>query len=449
MTYGQFAGFGGYGAPTGVMGGFSGIVVPGGVGIRPWAMVTGSYIDSRQDALDSNGNLFEAKSRARYGAASFGVGGTRSWERTTVSLSYAGGARLFEDQKNLGLGRWSHSVALGVSHQVSERFTVFSTAVSGWSNGGYGFGGGLAGAGFGMPFGIGTTFGVGATTTDFGNPNDNGIVDNEPFNVRTSFLGASAGFGYRASMKWTVSVGGGGFLVRRDSNTLVGTEGATAWAVAGYSPDQRSQIQLYYSFSDFIYRNMFGGNQVHRAMIGYGRQLSEKTMFRVYAGAGFFHSTFLGVVHLDPALAALLGYSGASYIVRDVNSMGATGGAILSHTFRYTQAALNYTRGVTPGDGLLLASRRDSISALASIPTRTRLSMGAVVNFTRASGLLQSAITKNWTGSVSAGYRLGAGFSLTASGGYRLYQFPNQFDQRSRVFSVGLAWYPSDFPFAF
>jgi hypothetical protein len=435
---GQVGGFGGFGTASGSM---LNVGSPNTAGaerfsIYPWLAVSGNYATSVQPQA-GGGDL----TNSFYGGvAGYGLGGRKAWYRTSLGISFAGMYR----PKIGGAPRSfsAHTLALGVSHLAGPRTRVSAGVTSGYSNGGMGIGAGMVGGGMALPFGTGAFMQAGQV--DFGNPNDNGIVDNEFFDVGVLFGGATVGIVHQLGQRWNVGAGGGTFLTRRRYRGLQEMQGFSGYAMASYSIDRSSSLGVQYAEQHFSHRGLFGNNRVQSTSVFYRRQLTPTVSTGVSVGGFLFSSRFIGRVAVDPALQELLG-GFTSFEVQDARMTGVMGNAFISKRFQIGSLSANYFRGVTPGNGVLLASRRDQVSLVFGSALPGGFSAGLMTAYGRSSGMQQiGLVATNWMASGSIGRHLGAGFSTGFSAGYREFSLTGGLPVKSRFFNVGLTWTPSD-----
>lgn len=434
----QVGGFGGFGQASGMMLNVGGpnTQAAGEIGIRPWAMVSGNYGQSR--TLQAGG---APSKETGYGAlAAYGVAGGRSWYRTSLGLSLGG---MYRPK----LGKFSRSVSshvltLGVSHLTGPRTRVSVAATAGYSNGGMGFGGGALNSGLAVPFGIGNILQMGSV--DFGNPNENAFVDEEVFDVGTLFGGVTGSVVHQLSQRWNVGAGGGAFTARRRYQALAQSEGRSANALALYNIDRTSGIGVQYAQTWFSFRNLFGGNRAQMLSVFYRKSLSQRVVASLAAGAFQLRTTFIGQVAVDPAFQDLLG-GFQSFEVREGTRRGLMATATIARNFRNGFAGASYFRGLTPGNGVLLASRRDRATLNASIGLPGRFGLGGLISYGEMNSIQQQGLrSRNMTAAGGVNRHLGAGFGFAVSGGYRHLKFNNAPSASWTFAMAGITWTPAD-----
>ena len=438
----QVGGFGGFGMASGSMLRVGEMNTAGAeqFSIRPWLMVTGynsTNLTPRQQPGDLRQDIYG-------GMGAYGISGRKAWQRTSLGINFSGA--YVPKVRSMPRPLSSHVLSLGVSHLFSPRTRVSLGTVAGYANGGMGFGGGFLGGGMALPYGMGAMMQMGEV--DFGNPNDNGLVDNELFDTGTLFMGTSGGIVHRLGQRWNVGAGAGTFLTRRRYRGLQENQGVSSYAMTSYDIDRTSVVGVQYAERFFWFRGQPGENRVQSLNLFYRKALSRTVTAGLAVGGFRFTSRFVGRVELDPVLADLLGgfLGGVSaFEVREARLLSLMGNAYILKTIGRGLVGASYNRGVIPGNGIFLASRRDFAWVHATAPLGAGFTGGVRAGYSRFTGLQQSGLVgENYIASGGIFRALGAGFGLSVSGGYRDFELPNRPPLRSRFIGLGLSWMPSD-----
>ncbi len=122
-----------------------------------------------------------------------GISGTHSWKRTKIGLNYRGSIRRY--LHNTSYDSSDQSLMLGIVHQVSRHVSLSLNENLGLFSRSFG----IPGLAQTVPFDPSTTD---APTTDF-------------FDNRTEYLSTQATLIYQKTARLSFSVGGDGFLTRR------------------------------------------------------------------------------------------------------------------------------------------------------------------------------------------------------------------------------------------
>lgn len=438
---GQYGGVGGFGGVSAGSAPDISSTSPSRLAFRPWLSANGTY----SQILDS-GVTRTTADQAFYGyGAAGGVSGGKAWERTAAGGFYTAS---YQRHNTSRVQRGVSQVAgLTLSHQASDKVSVFATQMMGSSLGGFGYGApagnfggwGVAGAGILPQLGL-----FGAPVEDLG---VNGLVDNEVFGTRVNFYGTSAGVTFQPTLRWGFGASANLGFVRRKGRGLQDLNSYGGGGQASYRVSERTTVGGVFRFSEFSYPKFFGGNRVYQTGIVLSHQLNPLTSVRIMAGGYRFQSTFLGRVEVEPEIAALLGV-GAQLEVREQSRLGWIGGASLTRNWREWGLGVSYNHTVSPGNGVILAAKRDSVAGTMS-RAFGRVSTGVFGGYYRSSGMIQNAVFTSGSFGASMGVRMFSEVYMGVNGGYSVYQTANLGDQWRRFVSVHLTWSPSDAAFRF
>lgn len=413
---------------------------PSRVAFRPWLSANGSY----SQVLGERAQPGLRRDFYGYGGAA-GLSGARTWERTSVAgfytanyQRYSGGTRL-EGMSQVG--------GVSVNHRATEKVGLFVTQFAGSSLGGFGYGApagifggwGIAGSALLPEAGL-----IGAPLTDAAS---NGLVDNELFSTRVNFYGTSGGIRYSPTLRWSFGAGAQAAFVRRKGAGLRDLNSAGVSGNAAYQVGQRTAVGASYGYSEFSYPKLFGNNRTQFASIFLSHRISPQTRMALAAGAYRMDTTFLGAVQVDPQIAALLGVA-AQLAVQKRAFYGWQGTASISRSWREWGSSITYTHGINPGNGAILASRRDAVFGSAG-RSFGRVSFGAYGGYFRWSGLLQSTTLRSGSVGASTGFRIAGDLYMGLNGGFSMYETPTVARQWQRFASAHLTWSPSGAAFRF
>ena len=392
---------------------------------RFYGEVTGIY-DTGLTPLstDPQGNLVNVGGTAGV-EAGFGVIGSRTWRRDRLSLEYKGSYRRYS-QTTL-FGGTDQLLNLAYSRILTRRFTLDLKETAGTTS--------LANGFFSyLPL----------TNTDLF-----AIPANELFDNRTNFLQSRVDLTWQKSARLSFSFGGEGFVVRRQSLLLAGLNGYQAHTNAAYRLSRRQTISASYSHSYFDFQRQFGNAQLDSGTLGYSIGLSRKWDFGLDAGGERIESLGLRQVALDPAIAILVGQSFATVTFHAVSYIPTASVRLIR---RFDKSALNLTAGTgaTPGNGVYLTSRENSVGANYSYTGYRRLNAGLSFGYSELSAVGQTlGKYSNYLAGVGATYRLTHDTHLEVRYDYRHYTTQNTVYQKdSQRISVGLAFSPGEKPLA-
>ncbi len=425
---------------AGGMGNDSGSTPPSRIAFRPWLSAQGTYTEAAGQQSQTAGR----RDFYGYGGAA-GVSGAKSWERTSLGGFYTASYQRWSARG--GIAGASQVVGLSVSHQATNRVGLYATQFAGSSLGGFGYGApagafggwGVTGAAMVPLAGL-----SGGPLADLGG---NGLVDNEIFGTRVNFYGTSGGVNFRPSLRWSFGGGAQAGFVRRKGAGLRDLNSAGVFVGTAYQPGQRTTVGVSYGFSQFSYPKLFGENRAQFLSANLSHQLTPDTAVWVGGGVYRMNTTFLGTVEVDPAVAELLGVQ-RQLEVQKRSYSGWSGSVGISRRWREWGVSLGYMHGLNPGNGAILASRRDSVfgSAARSIG---RFSVGVFGGYYRWSGLLQKTTLESGSVAASTGFRVVGDLHFGINGGYSFYDSAAIPRRWQRFVSANLTWTPSLAAFRF
>jgi hypothetical protein len=183
----------------------------------------------------------------------------------------------------------------------------------------------------------------------------------ESFDDRTYYTSTQADLTFQKTSRLSVDVGTSVFYVKRNSSNLTSANGYQTRTDVSYRITKRTTIGPYYAYSRYLYSGTFGDSDIHTVGANYSLALNKSLQFRVRGGASRLETRGLEQVALDPAVAQILGrlvgtqrYYQASYVPDFAVD--------LSKSFRHSSVSASYLRGVSPGNGVILTSQRNSTS---------------------------------------------------------------------------------------
>ncbi len=416
--------------PAPVNRGASGIGSRGGqqLELRYFANVSGVYDDNLQPlAQDSKGNLVRVNSL--YGVeVALGAYGAHKWRTTTLGLDYRGAYRKYN--ASTYFDGTDQTLSLGLTYQKSRRL-IFDFRETGGT----------------VAYGTSDLYGGGTAQSD--------AVVTQPssylFDNRSYFFNSSADVSIVASARTIYTIGGQGYLLRRQSAALVGMNGYNFRGTVQHRTSRDRSIGVTYNYNHFGYPDVFGGSYIHRVEGFFATNFGRRWAFAVQGG--FFISEVEGerVLRLDPAIAALLGRSTVVFPYYN-RSTFPSGSVTLTRQFQTAQFSVNYTRSISPGNGVYLTSRSEGLSANLSYTGFRKFAVSAGAGYGSLADLGSS------TGASTAIYRTvngGAGLTYRIKGSTYLslrYDARHQeidsggYARTGSRASIGLAFSPGAIP---
>jgi hypothetical protein len=420
----------GYGGPGILSRGLKGAGQRSGqpVSIRPFASVLSTYDTGIIGVgLDQNGNI--SNPGATFGVeANIGAYGTKSWKAQQLGMSYLGNYRNYF--QNSYFNGSDHMLALDYTRQVGRRNSFMLRSSAGTSSRSLG---GLSGIGFG---GIDQSY-LGVPVYD--------IFDN-----RSYFADVTGMLTTQIGLRNSLSLGGSGFAVRRQSAALVGMNGQRAFADYSRRYGRYTSFGFSYQFFHVDYPRVFGEGDTHSAMITFGRTIGRA--WTIGIGVGLYRVDFSGVrrVTLDPVIAELLGTTTGREAFNTIN-LAPSFQANITRAFRRSSFNLNYNRSANPGNGVILLSRAENVFASYSYNASRRWSFSGMGGYSNISGY----------GAFSGAFRAA---SVGAQANYRFWSdlhFSSGVDVRRNYVSqsdftrigtrvyLGVTFSPGEFPVSF
>jgi hypothetical protein len=278
-------------------------------------------------------------------------------------------------------------------------------------------------------------------------PSFSNTPTNDIFDGRTIYLNTMADLTYQKSARLSFNFGGDGFVTRRRSSSLYGVTGYRARGDIAYRTTRYATTGVAYDFTHFEYTKGFGGSDVHTLAIVQSFRIGKRWELSVRGGGSRVETLGIGIVNIDPVIAAIIGRSQGIEAIYRVNWAPTLDGR-LTRSFHHASLSFGYSRGVTPGNGLYLTSRGQTGTASFSYTGIRKLNVGVSLGYNSYGSLTQTV------GNYS-GYTGGAGFTYTLT---RALHFITRYDYRrydiaQSVFrrdsyraSIGFGFSPKDVP---
>jgi hypothetical protein len=261
------------------------------------------------------------------------------------------------------------------------------------------------------------------------------------------YLTTMADVTWLKSARLSFNFGGTGFVTRRQKSSLYGVVGASARGDVAYRVTRHSSVGADYFYTHFGYNKAFGTGDLHSVGADYSIDLTSRWQFRFRAGVIRMETLYLGLVTLDPAVAAILGQSqGVAALYRLMRRPSYSGQA--ARRIGHGSLSFGYTYGASPGNGIYLTSQQSTGSAGYSYTGLRRWSLSSQFTYTNMHGVGQ-----NVGDYVSYGGGFGASrgithqnLSLTFRSDIRHTSAGTGFLRTYYMSSIGLAFSPGDLP---
>jgi hypothetical protein len=394
------------------------------VDLRFYAGVNAIYDNGIQPiSVDSKGNLIQLN--GLYGVeANVGAYGVHRWKQSQLGLDYRGDFRHYTE--NSYIDGSDHQLTLGFTYQKSRRlYFDFQTTAGSYS---YGLGG--------VPGSLVTL------------PNS---VVNQPttllFDNRTYFAEGSGSVTYLLSGRTSISLGGEGFLVDRQSSALVGMNGYGAHASIQRRLSRVTSIGAEYQRQHYQFPHLFGQSDMNSYDAFIATQFGRYWTYRMEVGSFQTEVSGLQQVALDPNIAALFGVSSVTQTFYR-NDWFPSGSASLTRQFHRASLTFNYSRTLLPGNGVYLTSRGDTAGAGFSYTGVRKLSLMISGGESSLSSIGQGLPGyRQFTGGAGGTYAVTRPIHLVARYDYR-YQDINfgGYKPSSYRVTLGFAFSPGNVP---
>lgn len=272
----------------------------------------------------------------------FGLKGTHRWRRTTFQIEYQGDYRDYSVPAgaNDAIGNGLNQMLVATAVSQLRRHLVLSIRQTG---------------------GILTQGTGGLLLQPAFLESSSTLPTNEPFSGGLKLIDSLVALTYQATQRLSFSGSIEGSFLRQDSVALVGTNSGILTADLGYRLSSRSTIGLDYGFSHFGYTS-FGSADVNRAGIDYSWRAAKSVNLAFQIGMAHSNILSLAAVPIEPELGAVLGVTtGIQEVQHSINTPVMN--ARVTKQWRRASADLGYQRGISPGNGLVLASTQTALTA--------------------------------------------------------------------------------------
>jgi hypothetical protein len=393
------------------------------VNLRFYADLNGVYDNGLSPlSLDSNGNLVQVN--GLYGfEANIGAYGVHEWKRAQLGLDYTGNFRHYSNGSHYDGS--NQQLLLGYTFQKSRRLVFDMRGVGGTFSQ---FGGTIGGAYI-------------PTLSILATPNT------QLFDSRAYYVQGSLDATYLLSARTSFTVGGDGFTVRHRSKMLADVDGYVLRGSIQHRMSRTASIGVGYEHSHYDFPPAFGEADINSYRVFYGGQLGR--FWTISLQAGLYRTEVQGLqqVALDPNIAALLGVSSTIQTFYAVNQLP-FGGASLTRRFRRASLSLDYSRTVTPGNGVYLTSRNEFAGGTYSYTGLRKVNFSVTAGENTLASLGQSIQNyRQFTAGTGMTYALTRDLHLVARYDAR-HQVINLagYRQTSYRITFGLAFSPGDVP---
>ncbi len=390
---------------------------------RFYASLNGVYDSGLTPVLtDQAGKLVTVG--GSYGvSAGFGLTGSKTWKRDSLSLDYNGSYRKYTDAGSFdGLDQF---LGLRYGRTISRRLILDvkeTGGITGLGNGNFSF----------LPL----------TSNDL-----HAVPTNELFDTKTEYSQSVVGLVWQKTARLSFKVNGEGSIVRRKAGSLAGLNGYGFGGDMSYRITRRQTFSFTYNLIHYDYQRIYGNALAQTAAIGYSVGLGRRYDLSTSIGATHVNITGLETIKVDPAIVAIIGQA---QITENFNRTVVIPYGALSLTRRFLHSSVSATAntGISPGNGAYLTSRQTTAGMGYSYAGWERWSSGAKFDYTQLSALGQEIGKYNGVqAGVGTTYRLMNSVHVEFRYDYRHYSTQNDlFRKDSHRVSLGLAFSPGEKP---
>jgi hypothetical protein len=255
---------------------------------------------------------------------------------------------------------------------------------------------------------------------------------------------------YIQSTRTVLTFGGDGFGIWRKAPGLAGVQGYMLHGAIQRRLSQRTTLGVSYQHMHFDYPKAFGQADINSFSGIYSTQLGRLWTASVSGGVYQAEVEGLEQVAVDPVIAALLGVSRTVQTFYQKSTFPQWN-AVLDRRFQRADLSLNYSNGVSAGNGVYLTSRQESGSATFTYTATRKWSFYVNGGYVRLNGIGQNL-------QPYSGFRGGSGLTYAITRPIHLvarYEARHQeitdaaFLRTSSRVTFGISFSPGDIPLAF
>ena len=362
------------------------------------------------------------------GSVNWALSGSHIWKHDQISLSYGGNYSQYFAQSagnNSGLNNvlnmeYAHAFSRHVSFHASESLTGLSQNYS--------------------------IENPALETASVANINLATSPNVQLLNSTVKQSSSSIGLTWRLTSRLSFDATVSEFLIRQTGVAVTGNTGQQFGGDLNYRWTRKTTVGAFYSYTSYLYSQHVSQSDSHSIGLIYSYALGPHTQLRTRFGATRIETLGYETVALSPELAAILGQGS---VVVNAYSLNWTSdiSAQLVREFRGRRTgSLSFAHGESPGNGVLLTSVQESISAGYSMALLRRipLNLGAVYSTLNSTGQGSLGFYRSETYYAGVSRPVGHGVSTNFRVDYSRYQISGSPLQGHDLrISVGFGWSPS------
>ncbi|MFL6415907.1 MAG: hypothetical protein ACJ74Y_09595 [Bryobacteraceae bacterium] len=303
-----------------------------------------------------------------------GLSGYHAFRRATLSLSYSGNYRNYNNP--LFSNGTDQNFAIAYTRRLSRRWTM-----------------GLSGNAGTVLYGSGY-LGTASEGAD--------AVATNPFSANTRYASAGFSLAYQQTRRWSYVVSGNFFLQRYSYANAIGATGGSGNVGVNYRVTARTTVSVDYGASGFTYQYGSGDSRLN-SISGSVSHMFPHNWFVSFNG-GITRSNISGFISIP--VSALTGNVGAGgYVVGQYSTSSnfpAFGGSVIRN-FRRFQISASGGQSIISGNGYYLASRNQYLNGTYSKSfRRSNFSLGG--NWYRLKSAANTVAYSYSAGGLGASY---------------------------------------------
>ncbi len=181
---------------------------------------------------------------------------------------------------------------------------------------------------------------------------------------------------WQQSARLSFNLSGGFFAVDFTGPQLQNSVGYQSQADVNYRYTSRMTVGAYYSFTDYVYTKHESVSNSNTIGLIYSYAFDRRTQLRLRAGVTRIESLAFTVVPVSPVFAALTGEANGIVDAYHLSTISDLSGQLVRDFGHSRTGNVSFARGITPGNGLILTSVQETLSAGFSTALFRRFVLG-------------------------------------------------------------------------
>ncbi|HEU5021209.1 MAG TPA: hypothetical protein VFT60_04945 [Bryobacteraceae bacterium] len=358
---------------------------------------------------------------------SWSFGGRHVWRRDQLGMTYSGTYSDYTNQP--GLNGANHNLNFDYSRLLSRRISIqFVEGLQDLSQN-YSF--------------ENPTLLPGNSVADMNLATSPNV---QLLNSKTLQSSSALSMTWRQTARLSYNLSSAYFVIGRTEG--LGMHGRQFSGDINYRWTRRATVGAYYSFTNYLYSHDISTSDSHNIGLIYSYAINRNTQVQTRFGITRIESLAYQAVPLPPALAFLLGQPSVivnAYSLRNTSDISVQ----FVHDFRRSRTAnIAYAHGQSPGNGVLLTSIQQTLSAgftASLLRRRLPVSVGGIYSSVTSSAGSSIGFYRSQTYYVGLSRPLGKGVSASFRINYERYNLSDSpLSQDSIRLSFGFQWGPPE-----